>query len=93
MDVDDWLDETAASPMVDTTTMDPTQTISLNAARAGALDSDEVPLDPAADVPLEDEAPQKAPVVGKFGGALKTDAASSRDAASKGLKNLLRHFG
>jgi pSer/pThr/pTyr-binding forkhead associated (FHA) protein len=88
MDVDDWLEETAASPMVDTTTMDPTQTINLNAAKPGEPNPHEVPEEPATE-----EEPEKAQVVGKFGGALKTDAASSRDAASKGLKSLFRHFG
>ncbi len=93
MDVDDWLEETAASPMVDTTTMDPTQTINLNAAKRADPNADEVPIEPTAEEPMTEEEPKKAQVVGKFGGASKTDAASSRDAASKGLKSLFRHFG
>jgi hypothetical protein len=68
--------------------MDPTQTINLNAAKPGEPNPHEVPEEPATE-----EEPEKAQVVGKFGGALKTDAASSRDAASKGLKSLFRHFG
>jgi pSer/pThr/pTyr-binding forkhead associated (FHA) protein len=92
-DLGDWLEETAASPMVDTTTMDPTQTINLNAARPGESKPDEAPAETAADEPIAEEEPPKARVPGKFAGSLKTEAASSRDAASKGLKSLLRHFG
>jgi len=92
-EMDDWLEETAASPMVDTTTMDPTQTINLNAAKPGESKPDEAPAEPAAEEPMMEEEPQKTRVPGKFAGSLKTDAASSRDAASKGLKSLFRHFG
>lgn len=92
-DLDDWLEETAASPMVDTTTMDPTQTISLSAAKPSQPKPDEVPPEPGPEEPMMEEEPQESHVPGKFAGSLKTDAASSRDAASKGLKSLFRHFG
>ena len=89
-----WLEETAPVPAADTTTLDPTQTIALSAGKSAAPRPEEAPAEPADEEPLEEEQETtKAQVVGTFSGSRKTEAASSRDAASQGLKNLLRHFG
>jgi pSer/pThr/pTyr-binding forkhead associated (FHA) protein len=98
----EWLDETVPVPAAaaDTTPLDPTQTIAMSTSKtatpkpeepAPGTDRSSVLAD---EEPVVEEAePAQPQVVGTFSGARTTDAASSRDAASKGLKNLFRHFG
>jgi pSer/pThr/pTyr-binding forkhead associated (FHA) protein len=92
----DWLEESDAAPIAETTTLDPTQTITLKAGKSAEPKTEPKPeagpAESAVEEPSEEEE-AAAKVVGTFSGSRKTDAASSRDAASKGLKNLLRHFG
>jgi pSer/pThr/pTyr-binding forkhead associated (FHA) protein len=93
-DVDGWLEENATAPTAETTTMDPTRTISISPGKSSEPKPEDTPAEAVDEEPMEDDGgSQKPHVPGKFAGSLKTEAASSRDAASKGLKNLFRHFG
>jgi pSer/pThr/pTyr-binding forkhead associated (FHA) protein len=87
----DWLEESDAAPVAETTTLDPTQTMTLNPGKPATAKPEKVPPKPVVEEPVDEEE-EEAKVVGTFSGSRKTEAASSRDAASKGLKNLLRHF-
>jgi hypothetical protein len=92
--VDGWLEENATAPTAETTTMDPTRTISISPGKSSEPKPEDTPAEAVDEEPMEDDGgSQKPHVPGKFAGSLKTEAASSRDAASKGLKNLFRHFG
>ncbi|MGQ9574225.1 MAG: FHA domain-containing protein [Thermoguttaceae bacterium] len=93
LEVGDWLEEDAAAPMADTTTMDPTRTVGVPPGTSAEPTPQETPAEPVAQEPAEPEEPPQPQVPGKFSGSLKTDAATSREAASKGLRTLFRHFG
>ncbi len=93
VEVADWLEEDATGAMSDTATMDPTQTIGVQASNSKESAARKAPSEPVAEEPMtEDEPPEEPHIPGTFAGSKKPDAASSRDAASKGLKNLFRRF-
>jgi pSer/pThr/pTyr-binding forkhead associated (FHA) protein len=92
----EWLDETGPVPAgaAETTTLDPTQTITVGPTKPAAPKAEKPPEEPVVDEPIEEEEESDKPAVtSSFSNSRKTEAASSRDAASKGLKNLFRHFG
>lgn len=89
LDVGDWFEDTGSTSMSDTTTLLPAN---LDTA-AGAAEPPAAPAEPVEEKPKErevDEKPQgqtaSAPKVHK------AEVANTRDAASKGLKDLLRRF-
>jgi hypothetical protein len=84
-DVSDWLSDEDSSPLNDTTTLDPTQTVGISGATAKAPAADLSAAAPAEEEPMEEEEPQAEPLK-------RSDPSTSRDAAAKSLKHILRHF-
>jgi len=91
LDVGDWFEDTGSGSLSDTTTMLPTN---LGGLAAEAEKQAAAPAEPSGEKPKqkaeEEEKPQD-----QGSGAAKThkaETASTRDAASKGLKDLLRRF-
>ncbi len=77
LDLGDWFDESTGASLSDTTTMLPKNLQEIAQGETRAVSPAENPSKQA------EEEPVKGP---------KTDSASTRDAASKGLKDLLRRF-
>lgn len=84
LDLGDWFDESTGGSLSDTTTMLPKNLKDLS-------ESEQKPAAPA-DRPAEEEAKQADEPERTPGKGHKADTASTRDAASKGLKDLLRRF-
>ena len=87
LDLGDWLDDTGAGTMSDTTTMLPTKLAELT---GGASDEGAAAAKAAEEQPKEEEEPPPEPASAFK--AQKAKDATTRDAASKGLKDLLRRF-
>lgn len=84
-DVSDWLSDEESTPLNDTASLDPTQTVGISGATSKAPAADSPAVAPAREEPMEEEEPQaEAP--------RKSDSATSRDAAARSLKHILRHF-
>jgi pSer/pThr/pTyr-binding forkhead associated (FHA) protein len=91
LDVGDWFEDTGSGSMSDTTTMLPTNLGELAAeaekqTATPAETSEEKSKQKAAEEKPQDQEPNTAK------SSHKAEAASTRDAASKGLKDLLRRF-
>jgi pSer/pThr/pTyr-binding forkhead associated (FHA) protein len=88
LDVGDWFEDTGAGSMSDTTTMLPGD---LGGLTKPQENKPAAPAEAAEEKPMEtkEEAPAPAPSPAK---THKADVANTRDAASKGLKDLLRRF-
>jgi predicted component of type VI protein secretion system len=85
LDLGDWFDESTGGSLSDTTTMLPKNLQQLSEAQqkqasGGAEGAEQKP---------KEEPPEQPPAASQ---TQKTDTASTRDAASKGLKDLLRRF-
>jgi len=90
LDLGDWFEDTGGSTMSDTTTMLPTNLAELSGGAAGqpaapAESAEEKPKETAEEQPPEPELPAAAK-------GQKAKDATTREAASKGLKDLLRRF-
>lgn len=84
LDLGDWFDESTGGSLSDTTTMLPKNLQDISQAEKkepGAAETAEEQAKPS-------DEPEQMPEVAKH----KADKASTRDAASKGLKDLLRRF-
>jgi pSer/pThr/pTyr-binding forkhead associated (FHA) protein len=89
LDLGDWFEDTGAGTMSDTTTMLPTNLTELSGGAAGekaapAASAEEKPKETA-----EEEPEPESPTAAK---TQKAKDATTREAASKGLKDLLRRF-
>ena len=89
LDVGDWFEDTGAGSMSDTTTMLPSD---LGGLSNPPENEPAAPAEAAEEKPMEtkEEEPQAQPPAAAK--AHKAEVASTRDAASKGLKDLLRRF-
>jgi len=86
LDLGDWFDESGESSTNDTTTMLPGDLAKMSGQEGGEPTP---PPDTAEEAPKEEEGPAQLPGVAK---SHKAESASTRDAASKSLKDLLRRF-
>ncbi len=84
-DVSDWLSDEEPSPLNDTASLDPTQTVGISGATSKGPAAEKSAPPPAAEEPMEEEEPPEEP-------PRRSESASSRDAAARGLKHILRHF-
>jgi pSer/pThr/pTyr-binding forkhead associated (FHA) protein len=90
LDVGDWFGDTGGGTMTDTTTMLPTSLAELS---GGAGDKSAASAESAEHEPKETaEDQQPEPESSGAAKRQKAEAASTREAASKGLKDLLRRF-
>jgi len=85
VDVSDWLSDEDSSPLNDTASLDPTQTVGISGVTSKAPAAEKSALPPAGEEPIEEEEPQGEP-------PKKSDPSTSRDAAARSLKHILRHF-
>jgi predicted component of type VI protein secretion system len=88
LDLGEWFDDSTGSTLSDTTTMLPKNLKELSAA--GQSQSPPPPETPA-ETPREEETAESQESTGPAK-PQKPDSASTRDAASRGLKDLLRRF-
>jgi len=88
LDLGEWFDDSTGSTLSDTTTMLPKNLGELSGSGAQPAQASSPPSTAASQPPKEEE-PQEPPDAAK---SQKSDAGSTRDAASKGLKDLLRRF-
>jgi len=84
MDVTDWLSD-ESSPLNDTASLDPTQTVGVSGDTSKGPAAEQSALAPAGEEPIEEEEPQSE-------SPRKSDPSTSRDAAARSLKHILRHF-
>ncbi len=82
LDLGDWFDESTGGSLSDTTTMLPKNLQEISQGETKA----------ASPAPAEEQPKQAEEPPSGVGKGAKSDAASTRDAASKGLKDLLRRF-
>jgi len=84
MDVSDWLSDDA-SPLNDTATLDPTQTVGVSGGASNGPAAEKSALEPSGEEPMEEEESRSEP-------PKKSDPSTSHDAAAQSLKHILRHF-
>jgi predicted component of type VI protein secretion system len=90
LDVGDWFEDTGGANMSDTTTMLPTNLVEVSGGAGKESASSPATAEEKPKETPEEEPPQsQQPAAAK---SQKAEAANTRDAASKGLKDLLRRF-